>query len=547
MSNSVIESAVVDGRLGLALRSAWLTLVPATVLATLAAIRAIRLPLSRDETATEMFASLTPDGLLRAVQHVDTVVAPFYALEVLTAPLVPADVIGLRIPSIVAAVATVFVVSAIARRWWGAGPALIAGLVFATNPLTLQMATTARPYACATLAVALAALSASAAIDSSGRRAVIRWAAYAGCLVAVGLLHLFAILAVLPLAILASGGGRRTLTSFAAATGAAAAVLLPFALAGASQRAQVAWIAPPDLVRAVGTLANVVRSPERIGLEPADVAACMLVVVLTLAGLAVTLRTARAARSLANPRRLLDPDRTELARLLTALALAVLPWLALLVVSIVVVPVLRTAYISPSVVGLSLLLAGSMRALAARFATRDPAQYAVSAPGSRFARASIGVTMGAVLALAVASGAAGATTRFWQDDFPSLGAAVNAAVAPGDVLVVVQRHHETGLAGGVARIVGDEAYAAETASRLQLGTQPTVDVRRVTAVEPLRTESTDETPAAGRVHVISTTFPLGDADKNKLRTRGLGCVVDGTSTDGERFGGLVLRDADCGG
>ncbi len=440
----------------------WLTLVPAAVLATLATIRATRLPLSRDEVATEMFASLPPDGLLRAMQHVDTVVAPFYALETLALALVPGDAIALRIPSILAALVTVFVVSALAGRWWGTGPALVAGLAFATNPLTLQMATTARPYACAALAVALAAWSASLAIDSTGRRAAIRWAAYSACLIAVGLLHLFAILAVLPLVILTAGRGRRALASFAAATGVAGALLLPFAVAAASQREQVAWIPPPDAVRAVGTLANLVRSPERIGLGPADAAACALVVGLAIAGLAVALRAARAARVPGNTVHALEPSGTDVPRLIAALALTLLPWSALLVVSVAVVPVLRTAYVAPSVVGLSLLLAGSVRVLSSRFPVRSPADRTGSRRAAQFARASTGAAAAAVLALAATSGAAGTATRFWQDDFPSLGAAVSAAVTPGDLLVVVQRHHETGLAGGVARIVGDDAYAAET-------------------------------------------------------------------------------------
>ncbi len=527
--------------------STWPTLVPAAVLATLASIRAVHLPPSRDEMATAMFASLSSDGLLRAVHHVDTVVAPFYALEALADPLVPGGAIGLRVPSIVASVVTVFVVVALARRWWGAAPALVAGLAFATNPLTLQMATTARPYACATLAVALAAWSASVAIDSTGRRAAIRWTAYSGCVIAVGLLHLFAILAVLPLSILTAGRGRRALVSLAVATGVAFAVLLPFAMAAASQRAQVAWIPPPDAVQAVGTLANLVRSPELIGLGPADVAACALVAGLTIAGLAAALGRARAARKHLSPVQVLEPAHRDLPRLIAALALTVVPWSALLLVSIAVVPVLRTAYVAPSVVGLSLLLAGSVRAVTVRLAIRDPAQPAESGRGPRFARASIGAAVTAVLVLAVASGAAGAATRFWQDDFPSLGAAVSAAVTPGDLLVVVQRHHETGLAGGVARTVGDDAYAAATMRRLTLGTQPTVEVRRVTALDPLRTESTDETPARGRVFVISTTFPIGEADETKLRGRGLGCVVDRTPAHEERYGGLVLRDAGCAG
>ncbi len=80
---------------------------------------------------------------------------------------------------------------------------------------------------------------------------------------------------------------------------------------------------------------------------------------------------------------------------------------------------------------------------------------------------------------------------------------------------------------------------------MPLGTQPTVDVRRVTGVDPLRTEATDETPTRARVFVISTAFPIGDRDELKLRSRELGCVVDRRPASEERYGGLVLRDADC--
>jgi hypothetical protein len=186
-----------------------------------------------------------------------------------------------------------------------------------------------------------------------------------------------------------------------------------------------------------------------------------------------------------------------------------------------------------------------VRALTVRFPIRRPSTRAGAAWGAQTARASMGAAVTAILALAATSGAAGAATRFWQDDFPSLGAAVSAAVTPGDILVVVQRHHETGLAGGVARVVGDDAYAAETTRRLPLGTQPTVDVRRVTAVDPLQTESTDETPARAEVFVVSTTFPLGDDDEAKLVGRGLGCAVVRTPAHEERHGGLLLRETDC--
>ncbi len=504
--------------------------VPAFVMAVLGGARAIGLSLSRDEMATMMFAALSPAELGRAVMHVDAVLAPYYAVAGVASALVPGDA-GLRLPSLVAAVATTVAVTGLARRWWGTTSGLVAGIVFATNPLAVQMAATARPYALAILAVVLAVLAADRAALAAGR-GVGRWAAYAACVVAAGLMHLFAILAVLPVAILCGARGRRSLVRFAAATVAAGLVLLPFTLLATSQRAQVGWIEAPDAATAARILTNVVAYRSAGPADVTDVVVYALTGGLAVLGIVLTVRAA-----------LTHGDRIGLARMATALGMAIAPWAVLLVVSLTVVPALRTAYLAPSVLGVALVVAGSVHAVVASSAGR---RRAPDAAADRVARSRRTVVAGVVIAAQVlfvgTSTLADTRATWWQDDFRGLAEVVDQRARPGDVLVVVQRHHETGLAGGLARYAGDATYARELADRLPDGAQPLVDVRRVVGTAPLRTEDVTgrATAPAGRVWLVTTRSPLTGREFAALEQSGFACVSDASPESAWRFGGVRL-------
>lgn len=505
--------------------------VPAAVTAVLALGRALRLQPSRDELATQAFASVRFDELWAAVSHVDLVVAPFYAIAHVVYSVMPTD-LGLRLPSMLAAIGVVVATTLLAHRWWGTRAGFVAGMAVAVNPLAVEMATTARPSALATLFVVLAALAVDRASAAPRSHVAAWWAGYAASVAAAGLMHLFSLLAIAPIVILAAAHGRRTVAAFTAATCGAALLTLPFALAARTQQNQIGWIAEPTPAEALGILANLVTSPARLGVDAVDVAAIVIVAALVVAasviiGHAIAQSAGRATEVI------------ELARYGYALAATLLPWGVLLVASMTVEPVLRTAYIAPSIVGLSLLVAGSLHAVLTR-----------ARPGSiRLQRVTQLVAAAAVASYVVLAGATtAADSRVWRhDDFVGLATAVRSSVAPGDVVVVVQRYHETGLAAGLARFTDDRDLAADVSARLPGGRQPLVEARRVVSTAPLRTAELGRRPEGEAVWLVSTKIPLEASERDELTRLDLECAATATRNDVERFGGLRFGATGCAG
>jgi hypothetical protein len=141
---------------------------------------------------------------------------------------------------------------------------------------------------------------------------------------------------------------------------------------------------------------------------------------------------------------------------------------------------------------------------------------------------------------------ADARTTWWQDDFRGLAEAIEERVRPGDLVVVVQRHHETGLAGGLARYAGDAAYSRELLDRLPGGAQPLVDARRVVDTRPLRTRAVEQASAPdARVWLVTTRSPLAGSEREALEEAGLTCVADASAESSSQFGGLRLHGSSC--
>ncbi|KRE20948.1 hypothetical protein [Agromyces sp. Soil535] len=382
--------------------------------------------------------------------------------------------------------------------------------------------------------MALAVLAAELAL-ATPRRGIRWWALYAASVVAAGLMHLFALLAVLPVAILCGVRGRRALGAFAAATTVAGVALLPFALLAMTQRAQVGWITAPDASTAARILTNVVAYRSAGAADPAALAAYALTGGLAALAAIMTWRAATRHR-----------DRTEVARLGTALGMAIAPWAVLLVITLTAVPVLRTAYIAPSVLGVALVVAGSVHTVVA--APRDASVVAAGvAEATRSRRALLApVVIGAQVLLIGTGTVADARTTWWQDDFRGLAEAVEERARPGDLVVVVQRHHETGLAAGLARYAGDAAYSRELLDRLPGGAQPLVDARRVIDTRPLRTHAAG--PASvldDRVWLVTTRSPLTRSEVDALEEAGFACVADASAESSSQFGGLRMLGSSC--
>jgi mannosyltransferase len=497
--------------------------IPALACLALSAVGAARVHLWRDEFATVAFTSLSFSDLGRATSHVDAVLAPYYALVHLvhSAGLSGA---GLRVPSVLAAAATVFLTALLARRWWGNAAALVAGLALALNPLFAQLALDARPYALATFCTVLSTWLLERALDRSSAG---RWVGYWAALTAAGLLHPFAVL-VAGAHVALVLGRRRHGRPFALSVVAALLVLAPMALVAHSQSDQVSWISKPSPFRAVATLGNVVDYQTSGNVTGT---ALLFGAVVLAAAVLAALPPIRALRTEAAER-----ARTDLARVGFAFALVVVPWLLLLIASWTVVPVLTTHYLAPSTVGVALLLGAGTRALGEYLHARFQGLAAT--------------TVAATVVLVVSVALVGPTTRAvtlrttFQDDFAGLATALTQRAHPGDALGVVQMFSQTGLAVGVAHYSHDDAYLQTLLDRLPTGSQPIVDARVITGVRPWQTAPLRAGAATpGRMWLIYTGSPAKPEVSSALSA--LGCSADpsGTTTYGE----LVLSQISCDG
>jgi mannosyltransferase len=229
-----------------------------------------------DELATWGAVRLSWRSLVRLLGNVDAVVGPYYAVVKVWTQLAGTGTLALRLPSVLAMAAAASVLALLgaelAGRWAGA----LAGLILATTPATTRYAQEARPYA---VTILLAVLATLLLVHLAQRPAPLICAGYAVCVLALGAAHLVALL-LLPAHLLLVW--RRALRPWAVAAGLGVLPLLPLALLGLRQAAQVSWIQPadwqallatPETLFAAGAVAGVVialalpalgRAPRRL-------------------------------------------------------------------------------------------------------------------------------------------------------------------------------------------------------------------------------------------------------------------------------------------
>ncbi len=165
-----------------------------------------------DELYTAEVAPLPLPRIVSALVHGEGTIAylrdappsyngPYYLVTHLwlTVTRLPADEVGLRLLSLVAAVGAVGIFTRTVARLAGVGVAVVAGLVVATNPFVVQYAAEARGYGLALLAVSLAGLGLARWLDGAPRSVVLYGLAGA----AAGLAHWFALLVLGGLALAA--------------------------------------------------------------------------------------------------------------------------------------------------------------------------------------------------------------------------------------------------------------------------------------------------------------------------------------------------------
>lgn len=209
------------------------TLVPALALVTVAGAVLRVAASSQGLFADELFSYAIADRpslrlALSGVGETENTPPLFYVLAWAVAAVsdVPQHV---RLPSLVAGVATVPVVALIARRIAGGRAALVAGAITASSPFLVYYSSEARSYALAVLAVAVSTLALLHALDGGGRRA---WVILALSAAAGAWFHYVAVLPIVGLAgwaFLARPECRREVVLSHAAAGALFAPWLPFA------------------------------------------------------------------------------------------------------------------------------------------------------------------------------------------------------------------------------------------------------------------------------------------------------------------------------
>ncbi|PWR07317.1 hypothetical protein DKT68_19885 [Micromonospora acroterricola] len=226
--------------------------LPGLVAAALGLWRLTGSALWADELATWGAVRLSWSQLWQLSGSVDAVLTPYYGLMKAYTAVAGTSTLALRMPSVVAITLATLVVTVLGRRVGGTGMGLLAGLIFATLPVTSRYAQEARSYAAVILGAALALLLLVLALERPTPARLIGYAAAVGF---AGMLHPLNGLLMLVGHATAVGwwqlghhtDGWRTTRRWAAAALVGALPALGLSVWGSGQTAQVSWIALVNL------------------------------------------------------------------------------------------------------------------------------------------------------------------------------------------------------------------------------------------------------------------------------------------------------------
>lgn len=277
MPNADLEMAATD-RLDLADHSGarpaakaggrWLVtaswLVPGLAMLVVGLFRAGEPTLGWDEYATADIAQRTVPQILDVTGWMDASIAPYYLFMHAWTSVFGLSELALRLPSIIGMAVGVGVLGELGRRLFTPYVGLVGGLFLVAAPATSRYAQEARVYGLVFMLVAVATLLLYAAVERPSRW---RWVGYGVIMLMAGLLHMFALVALL-------GHGyvvlsrcwrteRRNVYGWLIATALACLGCAPLILIGLAQRSrQLGWIpeatattvrtAPRDLAGAEG-------------------------------------------------------------------------------------------------------------------------------------------------------------------------------------------------------------------------------------------------------------------------------------------------------
>ena len=226
----------------LGVQSVWL--IPALLTALVVGYRAASPQPWRDEFATWTAARRPVSEIVALGQTIDGVTVPYYIVAHAFTVLFGDSILALRLPSMIAAVATAVACSLLALRLWGTKAGMLTGLLVAVMPAISRYGQEARGYALAACFAAVATLLLVRALES-GRWW--RWAGYGMSVAALGLSHQIAILLLSGHLVAVAVMNRRRLPVWVLSVLPGVAALVPWSLLGLDQRDdQLVWLTPVD-------------------------------------------------------------------------------------------------------------------------------------------------------------------------------------------------------------------------------------------------------------------------------------------------------------
>ncbi|MFD3313850.1 glycosyltransferase family 39 protein [Streptomyces sp. NPDC058694] len=196
----------------------------------------------RDEHDTWWASSIRYADLGLLIQHVDVVVAPFYALMHAWTALAGTSPAALRLPQGLAMAVSAGLLGLLGRQMFTPRTGLVAGLLFALVPTVTRYGHEARPYAFAVLFSLLATLLLLRALE---RPTLKGWALYTLAITLTGLSHPVAlcVLAAHAVAVLRArrGGDHFAHWAFGCAVVMGTSAAVPMIAKGSEQAGRIAW------------------------------------------------------------------------------------------------------------------------------------------------------------------------------------------------------------------------------------------------------------------------------------------------------------------
>ncbi|WP_431044950.1 glycosyltransferase family 39 protein [Streptomyces sp. P1-3] len=200
--------------------------------------------MGRDESTTYQVTHRTLPEIWHMLGNIDAVHGLHYLLMHALFSLWDGGLLALRLPSVLAMAAAAAAVGLIGHRLAGPRAGLLAGLVFPMIPAIQQFAQEGRSYALVCALVAWSSYQLLRALDRPHPRT---WTGYAVLACLAGLLHEFAVIAVLAhgVTLLLSRVPAAVRWSWGLAATCAVVPLIPLVIISQQQSAQVSWLVPP--------------------------------------------------------------------------------------------------------------------------------------------------------------------------------------------------------------------------------------------------------------------------------------------------------------